>query len=394
VDPRENPYSPGAGVRPAELAGRSSDIEAFDVVLVRATAGRPAQSMVFYGLRGVGKTVLLNELHAMAEQRGWVTAKVEGDQGPDRTSFRRQVAGALNTSLRHVQGRGGLGERVKTALGTFHSFAVTASPDGTLSIGVTVEPAKGRADTGAIQVDLTDLAVDLGAAAAELGVGAMVFIDEMQHLEGVELAAVCQACHETSQRNLPFFVVGAGLPNLPGLLAVAKSYSERLYQYIQVDRLNRDDALSALVVPAEVAGVEWEPAAVAAVLDAANGYPYFIQQYGKATWDAAGGSPISSADAADGVALGRQQLDAGFFRARWERSTPAEREYLHAMAVDDDAPSLTKDVAARLNRKATSLGPVRASLISKGLVFTPERGYVAFTVPGMAAFIQRHAEAT
>lgn len=389
MDPRTNPYSPGAGVRPAELAGRDSEIEAFEVLTARALAGRSTQSIVFYGLRGVGKTVLLNELLGSARNAGWICAKVEADTGSERTPFRAQVASALSTALRQVHGRAGLGDRVRAALRTFKSFSLTASPDGSLSVGIDVDPQRGRGDTGSILADLTDLAIDLGEGARDMGAGVVLFVDELQHLDDEELGAICQACHEATQRNLPFFVIGAGLPNLPAKLSVAKSYSERLFQYLRIDRLDDADARSALERPAAIEGVEWSPAATRKVLEASAGYPYFIQQFGQTTWDAAIGSPISLDDATEGIRVGREKLDNGFFRARWERATPAERDYLAAMAIDGDGPSSTGEVATRLKKQQASLGPTRAKLISKGLVYPPEHGQIAFTVPGMAAFIRR-----
>ncbi|HTH06159.1 MAG TPA: ATP-binding protein [Ilumatobacteraceae bacterium] len=391
MDPRTNPYSPGAGVRPVELAGRAEERQAFDVLMARAEAGRPAQSLVFFGVRGVGKTVLINELRATARDRGWITAKVEADQGTDRTPFRSQVSSALTTSLRHVQGRGRVGDRVKTALRTFKSFSLVASPDGSLSVGIDVEAARGRADTGSIAVDLAELAVDLADAARDLGSGAVLFIDELQHLDTDELAAVCHACHEAGQRDAPFFVVGAGLPNLPALLAGAKSYAERLFQFSRIDRLPLDDAWAALIRPATAAGVQWAREAAHVVLEASAGYPYFLQQYGQTSWDAAAASPITVDDAREGIRLGRERLDSGFFRARWERATPAERDYLAAMAVDGDGPSSTGELAERLDKKASSLGPARANLMAKGLVYAPQHGLIAFTVPGMADFVQRES---
>jgi hypothetical protein len=391
VDARRNPYSPGAGVRPAQLAGRDPELEAFDVLRARTEAGRPERSILFYGLRGVGKTVLLNELAESAREDGWIVAKIEADLTGDRLPFRNQVAGALNQSLRHGQRRGAASRFFHRALRTFKSFSVTASPDGSFSVGIDVEPEPGRADTGSILADLTDLAIDLAAAARDLSVGAALFIDEMQHLSLEELAALSQACHETGQRNLPFFVVGAGLPNLPGRLSEAKSYSERLFRYVRIDRLEREDAAAALTSPARDEDVEWTDAASSMVLDAADGYPYFIQQFGQTTWNAAGESPIDVLDATEGLRMGWDLLDQGFFRARWERATPAERGYLAAMAVDGEEHSSTGEVAARLGKKLTSLGPTRANLIAKGLVYAPEHGLIAFTVPGMAHFIARQA---
>jgi len=390
VEARNNPYSPGAGVRPVELAGRDQEIEAFDVLRHRAMAGRPAQSMVLYGLRGVGKTVLLNELADAARQDGWIVGKIEADLGSGRTPFRNQVAATLNAALRHARGKPKSAGRFQAALRTFKSFSLGAAPDGTLSIGIELDPERGRADTGSLQADLSDLAIDLGGAAVELGVGTVLLIDEMQHLDLDELAAICQACHETVQRNLPFFVIGAGLPNLPGVLAEAKSYSERLFHYVRIDRLQRADAIVALTAPAVAESVGWDEDAVDLVVDASGGYPYFIQQFGQTSWTAAGESPINVIDAEDGIRRGRELLDDGFFRARWERATPGEREYLAAMADDGEGPSSTGEVAQRLRKKQASLGPVRANLISKGLVYSPEHGQIAFTVPGMAEFISRN----
>jgi hypothetical protein len=356
---------------------------------------------VFYGLRGVGKTVLLNELLEYARERNWIAAKIEADLGAgasanaarDRIPFRNQVASALNQALRHAQGHGEKSGFFRRALATFKSFSLTASPDGSLSIGIDVDPERGRGDTGSILADLTDLAIDLGEAARELGVGTVLFVDEMQHLSVEELGALCQACHEAGQRRLPFLVLGAGLPNLPARLGEAKSYSERLFHYIRLDRLDDADSLAALVRPAAEEQVVWSADAAQAVLDVSAGYPYFIQQFGQTTWNAATGSPISAVDAAEGIRAGLVVLDHGFFRARWERATPAERDYLAALAEDGDGPSSTGEVAARLEKKPTSLGPTRANLIAKGLVYAPEHGQIAFTVPGMSAFIAREATA-
>jgi AAA ATPase-like protein len=389
VDERRNPYSPGAGARPSELAGRSNEIEAFDVLRHRAAQGRPAQSTILFGLRGVGKTVLLNELADAARRDTWITAKVEADLSSTRAPFRNLIAQTLNSSLRQIQGTSGKSGLVRKALQTFKSFTVTVAPDGRLSVGITAEPQPGRADTGTLQTDLTDLAIDLGAAAAELGIGVALFIDEMQHLSKDELAAICQACHEASQRTLPFFVIGAGLPNLPGVLAEAKSYAERLFDYVKIDRLSDTDAMQALIVPSTLEGVAWDADAMQMVLSASKGYPYFIQQFGQTTWSAAASSPITAYDAETGIAIGREKLDNGFFRARWERATPGQREYLAAMAIDGDGPSSSGEVARRLMKNASGLGPVRASLIAKGLVYAPEHGQIAFTVPGMAEFVAR-----
>ncbi len=393
MDPRRNPYSPGAGLRPTELAGRDDDIEAFEILIDRAEAGRPSRSIVFTGLRGVGKTVLLQDLAGRADQRGWITARVEADRGSGPTSFTDGLSRSLATSLRREQGRergrGTTRERLRAALRTVTSFSMSFNPDGAVSLGFDVDPAKGRADSGSLYADLTDLALDLGDAALELDVGVAVFIDEMQDLTAEELSAVCRACHETGQRSSPWFVIGCGLPNLPGALATAESYAERLFDYRLIDRLPDAAARSALVNPARIEGVDWDADAATHVVAQSAGYPYFIQQFGQSTWNDAAASPITHADAQRGVKVGFERLDSGFFRARWDRATPSERAYLAAMADDGDRPSSSGEVARRIGKKPTALGPARANLIHKGIIYAPEHGQIAFTVPGMSKFIER-----
>ena len=383
MDARHNPYSPGAGLRPAALTGRDAEIEAFAVILYRASDGRPAPGMILHGLRGVGKTVLLNELANNARKAGWVVANIEADLHSTRTPFRLQAAAALDEALRKETGKSNFGKQMRKAAGTLKSFSATV-----LGTGGGVE-FHDRGASGSLNADFTDLVLDLAEDARGIDTGVALFVDEMQHLDDGDLAAICQACHQAGQQNLPFVVVGAGLPNLPRILTDAVSYAERLFDYHSIGRLDDSDATSALVLPAEREHVEWEPAAVTAVLDGSGGYPYFIQQFGQTSWNTATRSPISVADAEVGIALGREKLDNGFFRARWDRATPAERDYMAAMAADGDSPSESGTVAKRLNKNQNSLGPARANLIAKGLVWAPEHGQIAFSVPGMAAFIER-----
>jgi len=395
MDAVRNPYSPGAGIQPPELAGRDADIAAFDALVARANAGRTSQSIVFTGLRGVGKTVLLNDLAGRARAADWVVAQVEARANPDSTdaSFRGTVARSLNQSLRQVTGSWGLGDKVRAALATFKAFSIKTDPTGGLALGIDIEPRTGRADTGSLDLDLSELAFDLAASAADLGTGVVVFIDEMQDLNPDELAAVCTAVHETGQRAAPFYVVGAGLPSLPGDLAEARSYAERLFAYRPIGPLSPDAASEALSRPAHAEGASWAADAIDVVVEASAGYPYFLQEYAKATWDYAAGPDIEVQDARTGVQAGQDKLDAGFFRSRWNRATPAERDYLRAMATEGDAPSPTSEVARRLGKsRVQQVGPVRARLIHKGLVFAPEHGLVAYTVPGMASFIERQVD--
>lgn len=390
-----NPYSPGAGLRPPELAGRAEDISNFETLLARAAAGRATQSVVLTGLRGVGKTVLLNDLADRARRRDWIVAQVEArvDANTKGASFRAMVARSLNQSLRQVTGRVGVRDKLRSALATFKSFSIKTDPSGGLALGIEVDPQGGRADTGSLELDLSELAFDLAESAAELGTGVVMLIDEMQELDGDELAAICTAVHQTGQRSAPFYVVGAGLPSLPGVLAEARSYAERLFTYRPIGPLDPEAARIAVTRPAETQQTHWAPAAVDIVVEASMGYPYFLQEFAKAAWDYAPGPAIEADDARLGIQAGRDKLDAGFFASRWNRATPAERDYLRAMAEDGDGPSSSGEIARRLGKVSVQqVGPTRANLIHKGLVYAPEHGLVAYTVPGMATFISRQVD--
>lgn len=337
----------------------------------------------------MGKTVLLGKMREEVEAREWVVASLEAAGGEG--DFRRQLGDRLYPALRNLA-RPGVGQRLRRALATFSVFNVEVDAGGTWKFGLDLDPAPPP--SGNLELDLLTLVTDLAAAMKERGTGVAVFIDEMQDLDSATLAALCAVAHQASQRTLPFMICGAGLPSLPRILSEAKSYSERLFEYRAIGALSRTHASRALLDPSAEEGVMWEPQAASAVLDASDGYPFFIQELGQATWEAAEGPDIITiADARVGVAEGRYRLDVGFFLSRWERATQAERAYLSAMAQDGAGPSLTKDVADRLGRVTTSLGPTRANLIAKGLIFAPEHGRIAFTVPGMAEFIKRQRQA-
>lgn len=389
MDPIRNPYAPGAGQRPPELAGRDDQLRSFDIVLERVTRGRPERSLMLTGLRGVGKTVLLNAMRSAAVRAGWGTGKMEArpEQG-----IRRPMAAALHTAVREL-GRGD----DSSVLGTLRAFVERdarpgAKPSERWNPGITVPPSHGRADSGDIEIDLTELFTDIGGLAADRSSGVAVFIDEMQDLDAEDVSAVCAACHELSQQGLPLVVVGAGLPHLPAVLSASKSYSERLFSYQRIDRLDRPAADRALQAPAREEDAEWSPAALDAMYAATGGYPYFIQSYGKAAWDAATASPISTEDVAVATPEAEAELAVGFFGSRFERATPAERDYLRAMA-DAAAQCGTDDVASAavagvLGRSAQALSPARDSLIKKGLIFSAERGRIAFTVPHFADYLR------
>lgn len=391
MDPRTNPYNPGAGLRPAALAGRDADIEAFEILADRAQRGLISRSIVFSGLRGVGKTVLLGELAGRALERNWLVVQVEAEHTqPDH--FSRALAGELaNAARRQRSWLTRATERIRDALGSITSFQATVGAEG-VSLGI--ERIPGRADSGNLQFDLVDLAETVGAAAREDSIGIVLLIDEMQDLTADQMAAVCRSCHRAGQMALPWFVIGGGLPNLPTRLAAAESYAERLFDYRRIDRLSTEDARIALTEPASAQQVTWDRDAMQFVLDESRGYPYFLQQFGKTVWDAsAGPDAIALDDATIGVAEGQEQLDTGFYSSRWERATKAERAFLAAMAPDDGEPSRIADVTERLGKATSkSLGPARSSLIGKGIVYAPEHGMIAYTVPGMADYVRRRLD--
>ena len=389
MDAVRNPYNPGAGRRPPALVGRDFQLQAFDVLTGRAARGRTGQSLALSGLRGVGKTVLLNELTQRAVRAGWITAKIEArPEGAAQNHFSTRLSRGLQTSLRELQHKG-WGGKFKSALRTFKAFSLKVDETGSLTVGIDVDPARGRADTGVMETDLTELAIDLGAAAADHHAGVALFVDELQDVPRDTLAALITAVHEAGQREQPFYLVGAGLPSLPRILAEAKSYSERLFDVHTIRNLPPAAAAQALTEPAAAEGVRWTPEALTAIVDATGGYPYFLQEYGSATWNVARGPVITVDDTDVAKQLGEAKLDVGFFASRWARATAAEREYLRAMAVDAGQPSMSGAVAARLGRTPGALGPARASLIAKGLVYAPEHGQIAYTVPGMAHYIGR-----
>jgi len=338
------------------------------------------------GLRGVGKTVLLNEFRGRAEEGGWLVAKAEAGEG---RPFRVLIAKSLNQALRSVAGRPGVRDKLRRVLAVFKAFTLRVAPDGSLALGIDVEPSAGRADTGDLELDLTELALDLGETARDLGIGMTILVDEMQDLEQAELAAIAAAAHEAGQRDMPFLVVGAGLPGLPVALTEAKSYSERLFEYRSIGPLDPEAASAALIRPAEARSVTWSDDAAELVLEVSAGYPYFLQVYGKSTWDYAEASPLQVEDARVGIEAGRAELDVGFYGSRWERATPSQKKYLRAIAQGGDGPSSSSDVAKRLGRRPGDVSVARDQLMKKGLLYAPDRGTIAFTVPGMSDFIDR-----
>ena len=397
MDPVRNPYAPGAGQRPPELAGRDGELASFDVMLERVARSRPERSVVLTGLRGVGKTVLLNAMRGAAVRRGWGTGKLEAR--PEQ-ALRHPLAAALHLAVRELsQPNKAEAEHVLGVVKAFAQREPRTAPGKAPRVrdrwqpGIDVAAVTGRADSGDIEIDLVELFTDVAGLAGDSGHGAAIFIDEMQDLGPDDVSALCAACHEISQQGLPLVVVGAGLPHLPAVLSAAKSYSERLFRYVRIDRLDRAAADLALSAPAREEGADFEDDSLAAMYAATGGYPYFVQAYGKVAWDVAPRSPITLADVAVAAPEAEAELAVGFYGSRYERATPAEREYLRAMAdvadpaLPDDAVP-TAAVAESLARAPQSLSPARDGLLKKGLVYSGQRGRIAFTVPHFGRYLR------
>lgn len=390
MDPVVNPFRPGAGRRPPTLAGRDALLTAFDVIVRRSEElGEGDRGWILNGLRGVGKTVLLNELLRRVGERNWITAKVEAGAGESLSVALSQalVRGMRTATGRHPE------SRLRRMLGVFKAFSLKVDATGMVSLGVEVDPIRGVADSGRLAEDLAALFEVMGETARELGIGVLILIDELQEADAGALAAINTASHRLGQGEepLPLMLVGAGLPSLPAQLADATSYAERLYDYRPVGLLDQQSALNALTIPTRSLGVDWDVQALAMAADVAAGYPYFLQSIGKHVWDNAIGTPISADDVRVGLRDARREVDDGLYRSRWERATPAQRDLLRALAdLAGDGSAAVSALVSRMHRtRASDLSVARNQLIKKGLVYAPERGLMAFTVPGMHEFVLR-----
>ncbi len=383
MDPVENPFSPGAGTPPPAFVGRDDLIRDYQVALRRTVSGRPGKSLMPIGLRGVGKTVLLNRFDQMAQEEGLASAFIEA---PEAGDLEHLLAARLRSILLELD-QGSVSRAVKTALGTLKSFAYTL-PDGS-AISLNVDAISGKADSGVLAEDTTDLLVAVGEAVRDRERGLLLAIDEVQYLSGEELAALITAVHRTVQLELPVMLVGAGLPQLPGLAGNAKSYAERLFDFPEIDSLNEDDARAVLVMPAREQGVAFEDDALGMLLAFTKGYPYFLQEWGYHVWNAAPASPITLDDVTLASRDVQRRLDDNFFRVRMDRLTPLEKVYLGAMAELGPGPHRSGDIAAKLGVKVESVAPRRSALIKKGMVYSPSHGDTAFTVPLFDDFLRR-----
>ncbi len=387
MDPIRNPYTPGAGAPPPELAGRDNLREQVRIALERNRIGRPAKSVLMVGLRGVGKTVLLDRMRDDAEGCGIQTLRIEAPEG-------RSLPAILAPELRRALLRLSRNERARDlarrALRGLAGFArVLKVKYRDLEVGIDSEPEPGLADNGDLELDLQDLLEASGQAAREGGTALALFVDELQYVKGDELAALIVALHRAAQRQLPVVLVGAGLPQLRGRMGKAKSYAERLFDFPEVGPLTPDAARLALAKPAEEEGVRFEAAALERIIEETQCYPYFLQEWGKHAWDTAEASPITQNDVVRGAEVAIADLDASFFRVRFDRLTPAERQYLRAMAELGAGPHRSGEIAKVLGREVQSLAPIRGHLITKGMVWSPSHGDTAFTVPLFDEFIRR-----
>jgi hypothetical protein len=388
MDSVRNPYTPNAGATPEIVAGRAEYVRAFGVLLERLRRGRTEQSMILTGLRGVGKTVLLNEFADQARAAKWEVVEVEASKHED-AHFRQLFASLLRSALLQISPRKRWNDRARRAAEVLTSFALSVNPEGTWTMTWDVAPAEGLADHGDLAMDLTDVLVAVGEAAQDSGRGIAILVDEVQFLQSRQLEALIQALHKTVQRRLPVTFVGAGLPQIAELAGDAKSYAERLFRFPMVDSLAETDARDALTTPAEREGARFTEDAVTLALEITKGYPYFIQELGYQVWEIAEGPTITAEDIDTAREGYLAKLDGSFFRVRLNRSTPLQTAYLRAMAELGPDPAKASDVARVLRRESTQLGPTRAELIDMGLLYTPDHGYAAFTVPDFDEFMKR-----
>ena len=383
----DNPYAPGAGTPPPELAGRDELLEIVRIAIERIRQRRPAKSLLMVGLRGVGKTVLLDAMRERAEAAGIHTVRIEAPEG---RSLPAMLAPQLRTALLRLSRVEQAKAAARRGLRALAGFAKALKVKfGDIEVGLDLDPEPGLADNGDLEQDLTTLLETVGEAASGAGTALVLFIDEMQYVAEPQLEALITALHRCAQRKLPITLVGAGLPQLRARMGRAKSYAERLFDFPEVGALPERAAREALSKPASQQGVAFEPGALKEIIETTHGYPYFLQEWGKHCWDVAERSPITLRDAVRASHEVTAALDESFFRVRFDRLTPTEKLYLRAMADLGPGPHRSGDIADRLGRKVTSLAPIRSELITKGMVWSPSHGDTAFTVPLFDQFMRR-----
>ncbi len=387
MDPVSNPFAPGAGTPPPELAGRDDLRERVRIALERARRGRPSKSILMVGLRGVGKTVLLDRMRDDAEATGIQTLRVEA---PESRSLPAILAPQLRQALLRLsrnEHAKALAQRALRGLAGFAKALKVKYND--IEVGFDFEPEPGLADNGDLEHDLQALLEAAGTAAQTAGTALVMFVDELQYVEEEELAALITALHRAAQRLLPVVLVGAGLPQLRGRMGRAKSYAERLFDFPEIGPLPPPAARTAITKPADAEGVKVNEDALERILNETHGYPYFLQEWGKHAWDVAVKSPITLNDVELASITAVAALDESFFRVRFDRLTPLEKRYLRSMAELGPGPHRSGDIAEQLNREVTALGPTRNQLIGKGMIWSPSHGDTSFTVPLFDEFMHR-----
>lgn len=387
MDPIKNPFSPGAGSPPPELVGRAGILEQARVLLGRVKERRPEKSILLTGLRGVGKTVLLNEIDRLAAKAGYRTVVVEAHEDKSLAAL---LVPPLRKLLFELDRVAGAGDKAKRGLAVLKSFmnGVKVTMGG-VEVGLDIDPEKGAADSGDLESDLPNLFVAVAEAAEERHLPIALLMDELQYFNSKELSALIMAMHKMQQRQLPMVLLGAGLPILPGLAGESKSYAERLFSFPDIGALSEPDAIKALQDPTKLMGVDFERDALKEIYRLTQGYPYFLQEWGYQSWNRAAASPITLKVVQDATATVIKRLDENFFRVRFDRLTPGEKLFLRAMAGLGSGAHRSSDIADALGVKINSLGPRRANLIRKGMIYSPAHGDMAFTVPLFDEFMLR-----
>jgi hypothetical protein len=391
MDAQINPFAPGAGSPPPELAGRDPILDHAQMALHRLRDGLHAKSMILVGLRGVGKTVILNRIYMMAQEAGYQAAFIEAHEG---TTLPELLLPPLRQILYALNLRENVSDKSRRALRALRSFLGSLGLKakaglGDLELELAIDPERGLADSGVFEADLSELLQAVGEAAADRKRAIALCIDEIQYLNEKEFGALIMALHRVSQRRLPLALMGAGLPQVRGIAGRSKSYSERLFDYPEIGPLEPSDATEALQKPVRYQGAAFSRGAIAEILEVTQGYPYFLQQWGYEAWNIAAGPKIELADIRRATKLAIRRLDESFFRVRFDRLTPKEKEYLRAFAEMGPSAQRSGDIAAHLGIKIQAAAPVRNSLVKKGMIYSPLYGETAFTVPLFDEFMRR-----
>ena len=387
MDPVKNPYVPGAGNPPPELAGRSAILSDAKIALQRLQVGKNPQSLILVGLRGVGKTVLLVKISDMSADLGFMPTMIEANEG---NSLPEMLIPQLKKILFAIDAVASAKHKAKYAFRVLRSFISTIKISyNDIDYGINVSPERGTGDSGNFEVDLSDALLAIGEAAKEAGKFICILIDELQYVKTKEFEALIMSIHKLNQRSLPIIFVGAGLPQILALAGESKSYAERLFRYPTIGALSPNDARVAITNPAKNEGVTYSERAITKILETTQSYPYFLQQWAHDSWNVATGPVIEESDVIEATQISLQSLDESFFKVRFDRCTPSERRYMRALADLGPGSHRSGDIAERHGAKTTSVAPVRSSLIKKGMIYSPAHGDTAFTVPMFDAYMRR-----